>query len=313
MRRLALLFAIISCAAGLYGQQLTQYTQYVFNHFSVNPAVAGSNDCLDVRLGVRQQWVGFEGAPRTGWASMHGMLRQKGKPHIRNRHGLGAFVEADNAGNWGYTRFVLAYAYHIQMTQDAFLAFGAFAGGQQMKFDVGNIAAVNYDDPALFGRASSLIVPEITPGIWWYNKSGWAGLSYHQALGNRMNGVGEEARLSRHFMLSGGYRYRMGRRMALIPSTLIKKAGGSPFAIDLNALAEWNRTFALGLGLRGGDAITLMMRISFLGWFQLGYSYDVTTSRMRVASSNTHELILGINPCGREDDGRRMISCPAFE
>jgi hypothetical protein len=55
------------------------------------------------------------------------------------------------------------------------------------------------------------------------------------------------------------------------------------------------------------------MRLSFAEYFQLGYSYDVTTSKLRAAGSNTHELILGITPCGRADDGRRMISCPAFD
>ncbi|MDQ3100289.1 MAG: type IX secretion system membrane protein PorP/SprF [Bacteroidota bacterium] len=296
-----------------YAQQLTQYTQYVFNHFSVNPAVAGSKECLDVRLGVRQQWAGFEGAPRTGWASLHGMIRSRKKPYVTNRHGIGAFAEADNAGNWGYSRFLLAYAYHIKLMDDTYLAFGAFAGVQQMKFDIGNVYALDNNDPAVDGVASALVLPEITPGVWWYNKNAWAGASLHNALGNRMGGIGETARLSRHFMISGGYRYKFGPRMALISSTLLKKSGGSPLAIDLNLMAEWNRTFALGAGYRGGDALTLLMKLTFLKYIQFGYSFDLTTSKMRISSSNTHEFILGITPCGREDGGRRMISCPAFE
>ena len=312
IRRYALCLLIISVTSFAHAQQLTQYTQYVFNHFSVNPAVAGSRDCIDVRLGVRQQWVGFDGAPRTGWASLHGTLGKK-RGFNRNKHGVGAFVEADNAGNWGYTRFLLAYAYHLQMMQDTYLAFGAFAGAQQMKFDRGNVFAIDYTDPALAGNASSLVVPDITPGIWWYNKRSWAGVSLHNALANRIGDVGEEARLSRHFMISGGHRLILGQKMAVIPSALIKKSGASPFAIDINAMAEWNRTLSIGVGLRGGDALNLMLKLKFLGSFQLGYSYDITTSRLRAVSSNTHEIILGITPCGKESDGRRMISCPAFE
>ncbi len=311
--RCGLVISFLLIALAAQAQQLGQYTQYVFNHFSVNPAVAGSKECLDVRLGVRQQWSGFDGAPRTGWASMHGVLRPKGKPFIRNRHGIGGFVEADNAGHWGYTRFVLAYAYHLRMTQDAYISFGLFAGAQQMKFDVGNVVVVEYDDPAIQNRASVMVVPEITPGLWWYNKNAWAGVALHQAVGNRIEGIGQEARLARHFMLSGGYRYRMGPRMHLIPSMLLKKAGGSPFALDINAMAEWNKQIALGAGYRGGDAVVLLMRVGFLKYFQLGYSYDITTSRLRVAGNNTHELILGVTPCSGNDGGRRMISCPAFE
>lgn len=313
--RKTLPLVIIWCLLGgaLQGQQLTQYTQYVFNHFSVNPAVAGSKDCLDMRLGFRKQWVGFDGAPTTGWFSLHGTIRAKGKPFQPNKHGVGIFMEADEAGNWGYSRLLLAYAYHLQMSKDYYLSFGVFGGMQQMKFNFGNATLTNYDDPAMTGRASVLVVPDITPGIWFYNRSTWGGISMHNVLGNRIDGIGSDARLSRHIMLSAGHRFRMGPKMAFIPSALIKKAPGAPIAFDLNGMAEWGRVIGLGVGYRSGDAMVAMMKVGFLKYFQLGYSYDITTSRLRLGSSNTHEVILAITPCDKTNAGRRMISCPAFE
>jgi type IX secretion system PorP/SprF family membrane protein len=307
---LVLFHGLIGSASG---QQLTQYSQYVFYHFSVNPAVAGSKDCLDMRLGVRKQWLGFDGAPTTGWFSLHGTLRAKGKPFQPNKHGIGVFMEADEAGNWGYSRLLLAYAYHLQMAKEFYLAFGVFAGLQQEKFDFGNATVLNYDDPALTGRSSVLVYPDVTPGIWFYNKSTWGGVSLHNVVGNRIDGIGTEARLSRHLMLSAGHRFRMGRKMALVPSTLIKRSPGAPVAFDLNAMAEWGRVFGLGVGYRSGDAVVAMMKVGFLKYFQLGYSYDMTTSRLRLGSSNTHEVILAITPCDKGNAGKRMISCPAFE
>lgn len=309
----ALLSLLVPMAIAAQAQQLSQYTQYVFNHFSVNPAVAGSKDCLDVRLGYRKQWTGFEGAPVTGWASLHGTIKQKGKPFVANKHGVGVFVESDNAGNWGYTRFLLAWAYHMQMSRDYFLSFGFFGGAQQMKYDIGNSTLVQYGDPALDGKSSSVVYPEITPGVWAYNKVAWAGLSMHQALGNRIKDIGTDSRLARQFMLSGGYKYRIGRKTALVPSTLIKFSKGAPPALDINAMVEWNRQFALGAGYRNGDAVNFLMKVSFAKIFQLGYSYDVTTSKLRLASSNTHEIILAVTPCGKDDMSRRMINCPAFD
>ncbi len=309
------LLLLLSCFIALeaWPQLLSQYSQYVFNHFSINPAVAGSKDCLDVRLGFRQQWTGFEGAPTTGWASLHGTLKQKGKPYQANKHGVGLFVEADEAGNWGYTRFLLAYAYHIQMSKDYYMSFGFFGGLQQMKFDVGEATVLDPGDPAVEGRASVMVAPEITPGIWLYNKKAWAGLSIHQLLGNKMEGLGVDARLYRHLALSAGYKYRLGKNTAFIPSTLIKFAGGAPPALDLNAMLEWKRVVALGMGYRGGDAMVFMLKVGFLQYFQVGYSYDVTTSRMKVAGNNTHEIILAITPCSKAKLGRRMINCPAFD
>lgn len=310
--RSALLLLLMLAASSGHGQQLSQYTQYVFNHFSVNPAVAGSKDCLDVRLGYRKQWVGMEGSPTTGWASLHAAIRPKNSVN-KSKHGVGFFAESDQAGNWGYTRLALAYAYHMQMSRDYFLSFGFFGGAQQMKYDVGASTLVDYNDPALDSRATSLVIPEVTPGIWAYNKVAWAGLSMHQALGNRISGIGTDSRLARQFMLSGGYKYRIGRSTAFIPSLLLKKSKAAPWALDMNGMVEWQRKFALGAGYRAGDAVTLLMKVSFAKFFQLGYSYDLTTSRLRLGSANTHEIILAITPCSQADMSRRMINCPAFD
>ncbi|MEO8587786.1 MAG: type IX secretion system membrane protein PorP/SprF [Flavobacteriales bacterium] len=313
MRRWILTAWLAAIAMSTQAQQLSQYTQYVFNMFSVNPGVAGSKDCIDLRLGYRQQWTGFDGAPTTGWISLHGTIRQKGKPFQANKHGIGVFAESDNAGNWGYTRFLLAYAYHIQMSRDYFLSLGTFAGLEQVKFNVGDVIATDFNDPALAGKATVMLFPEITPGIWLYSKTMWAGLSLHQLVGNKYKDIGVDSHLSRHLMLTGGYKYRLAKKTALIPSALIKFAGGAPMAADLNCMVEYNRTLALGVGYRNGDALTILMKIGFMKFFQVGYSYDVTTSKLRVASSNTHEIVLAITPCARESVGRRAINCPAFD
>lgn len=309
-------FAVLAlCAISgvLRAQQLAQYSQYVFNQFSVNPAVAGSKDCLDLRLGYRQQWVGYEGAPTTGWVSMHGVLRAKGKPFQANKHGIGAFIEADDAGNYGYTSFLLAYAYHLQMSRDLYLSVGLFAGVRQVKLAVGELTLGQYDDPVVNSQASALVYPEITPGIWCYGKNAWMGLSIHQMLANRIGDVGLDSRFVRHVMASGGYRHRIARKTAFVSSGLLKVAGGSPPAFDINGMLEWNRTYGLGVGYRNGDAVVAMMKVGFLKFFQLGYSYDITTSRLRVASSNTHEVILAITPCRTDGMSKRMINCPAFD
>lgn len=307
----ALLFVLLGST--VQAQQLAQYSQYVFNHFSINPAVAGSKDCLDVRLGYRKQWDGFEGAPTTGWASLHGTIGAKKKGIQTSKHGIGAFVESDNAGHWGYTRFVLAYAYHIRLTQESHLAFGLYGGVQQMKLNVGEITLGDFNDPAIDGKASTLVFPDVTPGIWYYSKKAWAGASIHQVLGRPINDIGFESRMVRHYMLSAGYQYRIGKKTSFTPSTLLKYASGVPLAVDLNAMVEWNRVLGLGIGYRNGDALVAMMKLSFLQYFQLGYSYDLTTSKLRVAGRNTHEIILAITPCSRDDMSKRAIFCPAFD
>jgi type IX secretion system PorP/SprF family membrane protein len=311
MRTALLLLVLLPAVAG--AQQLAQYTQYVFNHFSVNPAVAGSKDCLDVRLGFRKQWLNFPGAPTTGWVSLHGAIRAKGKPFVANRHGIGGAIEADEAGALGYTRFNLAYAYHIQMAKDYFMSMGLFAGLTQMKLDLGKVRTIDAADPALSNDASVMVYPEITPGIWLYSKNGWAGLAIHQALGNKVKDLGTDSRLTRHFMASAGKRVRINRRLGFVPSAMLKYSTAAPLAIDVNAFLEYRRRMGIGVSYRNQDAVAFMIKLPFLKFFTLGYSYDINTSRLRVANSNTHEVILAIYPCGADDPAKNIVRCPVFE
>ncbi|MBL8002833.1 MAG: type IX secretion system membrane protein PorP/SprF [Flavobacteriales bacterium] len=312
MRYLALLLLLASGPAAV-AQQIAQYTQYVFNHFAVNPAVAGSKDCLDVRLGYRKQWVGFKDAPVTAWASLHGAIRPKGKPYQQNRHGIGAFIEADDAGPIGYTHFLLAYAYHIQTGKERYLSFGTFAGMKQFKLDVASLTLNNYNDPVVDSKGSVNVYPMVSPGVWLYGKQGWTGLSFFQLLGNPIPDVGVDARFTRHYLFSTGRRFRLSKEFALVPSTLVKMSPGSPLAIDLNASLDWRRKLSFGVGYRNQDAMTFMLRVPFLQYFSFGYSYDITTSKLKVASSNTHEFILAIYPCKPVDPSKRIVSCPVFE
>ncbi len=45
-------------------QQLPQFTQYMYNTISINPAYAGNRDAISVVGLHRSQWAGLEGAPK---------------------------------------------------------------------------------------------------------------------------------------------------------------------------------------------------------------------------------------------------------
>ena len=55
-----------------FAQQDAQYTQYMYNTLSINPAYAGSRDVLSVLGLYRNQWFNnIEGAPNTYTFSIH--------------------------------------------------------------------------------------------------------------------------------------------------------------------------------------------------------------------------------------------------
>ena len=63
--KILLLVIIISATfyVDSYAQQEAQYTQYMYNTLSYNPAYAGQRDVFSVVGLHRSQWVGLDGAP----------------------------------------------------------------------------------------------------------------------------------------------------------------------------------------------------------------------------------------------------------
>ena len=58
-------------------QQDPQYTHYMYNTLSVNPAYAGQRETLSVVGLHRTQWVGINGAPQTQSLGIHSPLRNE--------------------------------------------------------------------------------------------------------------------------------------------------------------------------------------------------------------------------------------------
>ena len=70
-------------------QQLPQFTQYMFNTVSINPAYAGSRETLSIVGLHRSQWVGLEGGPTTQTLSLHSpLINDNPKPIFSFRNGV---------------------------------------------------------------------------------------------------------------------------------------------------------------------------------------------------------------------------------
>ena len=84
--------AISLVSAKGFSQQDPQYTQYMYNMNVVNPAYAGSKENLSIGLLYRDQWSGFEGAPKTFTFNAHSPVGDK--------TGLGLSAISDEGSPW---------------------------------------------------------------------------------------------------------------------------------------------------------------------------------------------------------------------
>jgi type IX secretion system PorP/SprF family membrane protein len=105
-RNLSLVILLMAGAHSM-AQQLPQFTQYMYNTISINPAYAGSRETLSIVGLHRSQWVGLDGAPETQTLSIHSPLRNE-------KIGLGFSFINDQLGYENFSYLYADFSYTIQ-------------------------------------------------------------------------------------------------------------------------------------------------------------------------------------------------------
>ena len=118
MKRLLFLITIILFTGNIFAQYYQHYSQYLANGQAINPAFAGSREVLSTALLYRNQWVGFDGAPKTMTFSAHTPLNK-----LSSAIGLQLFSDRIGVSKHNFTRtgnYLLHYwaAKHKQHFRD---------------------------------------------------------------------------------------------------------------------------------------------------------------------------------------------------
>lgn len=300
IRHTLLLLSII-LVAQVDAQQLPQLTQYQFNDYVVNPAVAGSRPFFEIRSAHRYQWVGIQDAPRTFTFS--------GSSPVGEKMGVGGYIFTDIVGPTRRTGFQFSYAYHLKLTQDIKLSLAVSAGMLQFLIDGSKIQFHDPGDPVLDEQLRGDLLPDAKFGFYLYGERFWFGATAPQLLQNKVYFLDQASTLSRmedHYYMIGGYRLPIGDDWRVEPSFLLKYTTPVPLKIDVTATIRYKDTFWLGAGFRTNDAYSAMVGYWLKKTFQFGYSYDIITSNLQNYSTGTHEVMLAVT-IGKDPATREVV------
>ena len=96
-----------------------------------------------------------------------------------------------------------------------------------------------------------------------------------------------------HIFSEAGYRILLDEDFNLIPSVMVKYVDPLPVQIDFNAKLQYQDFLWVGASLRTYDGFAAMVGLNVSNAFNIGYSYDLTTSRLNTVSKGTHEIVIG--------------------
>ncbi|MBL4746267.1 MAG: type IX secretion system membrane protein PorP/SprF [Flavobacteriaceae bacterium] len=285
--KILFLVAILTISTGsLQAQQDPQYTQYMYNTMSVNPAYAGTSGVFRIIGLHRSQWVNLEGAPKTQTLGVDTSL---GK-----RTGLGINIINDIRGPARETYFDANFSYTIPTGVHTSLSFGLKAGARLFNVDFSKGTSEQQGDPNL-QNIDSKILPSFGAGIYLHHDTKWyLGLSVPNVLtsdyyNDNLQRVAEE---QLHFFLIGAYVFDLTDAVKFKPAFLGKAVNGAPLSVDFSANFLIHNRLTLGVAYRWDDAVSALAGIQVNQGLFIGYGYDYTTSELKNVSNGSHELML---------------------
>ncbi|MHA7942329.1 PorP/SprF family type IX secretion system membrane protein [Formosa sp. 3Alg 14/1] len=282
---LVLLLSLFFMTPKLHAQQDSQYTQYMYNTVSINPAYAGSRESLSM-LGIyRNQWVGLDGAPETLNFSAHSPIGIKGV-------GIGVGFLSDKIGPTSEDLLSVDFSYTINLANELKLAFGIKGGISMWNLDPTKLNIHNQNDVTLDQQSHNS--PIVGTGLYLYSDKWYVGLSTPNFLETtHYDDIQASTFTERaHLYLIGGYVFKMNSGLKLKPAFLVKSVTGSPLALDLSLNALINNGLTVGFSYRLDAAVSVLAGFQLTDTIMIGYAYDYDTTELGNYNDGSHEILL---------------------
>jgi len=267
-----------------FSQQDSQFTQYMYNTVSINPAYVGSRDVLNINLLHRSQWVGVEGAPVTQTFSIDSPLG--------NKTGVGLTMFRDAIGPSIETNFSIDFSYTIPFEKVMF-AFGMRGGVNYLNIDFGRLNIHNPNDLLLQNNVKK-ISPVIGAGAYLYTDKWYFGVSSPSLLNTNHYKESTKTKVAEriHFYAIGGYVFDLSNTIQFKPAVLFKVTKGAPFALDISTNFLFNKRFTLGASYRLDASMNALVGFQVSRRLMLGYAYDYDLTDIGKYVKGSHEFFL---------------------
>lgn len=286
-RALLLVAFAIGCTSMVQGQKEPQYTQYMYNIGSFNPAYVGTTETPEITAMYRTQWIGLDGAPTT-------MRLGTNIPLSNEKMGVGFNVINDNLGPMGQTFIDVAYSYQLNLSESTKLSFGVDVGGSLLNIDFSKGTFENPGEPILGQEKINNFYLTIGAGMFMYDENWYLGASIPNFLTDATYNqeVATVIEDKMQFNFIGGYVFDLSETIKFKPAFLINYINGSPLNTNVSANFMFNEKFVFGASYRFGNAVSALAGFQVSDPIYFGVSYDYSINGLGEYNSGTPEVVL---------------------
>lgn len=285
---LTLVTVMVGTMQMVHSQKEPQYTQYMYNIGSFNPAYVGTTESPEIIALYRAQWLDIPGSPRT-------IRLGANIPLSNEKMGLGFNAVSDQLGPVTQTYVDLAYSYQFNLSESTKLSFGMDAGGSFLNLDFAKGTFKNPGEPILGREQVSEFYPTIGAGMFLYEDDIWYfGVSVPNFLteGIYNDDVATIIEDKMQFNFIGGYVFDLSESLKFKPAVMANYINGAPWNFNISANFLINDRFTLGASYRFDNAVSGLAGFQIGSSLFMGYAYDYNTNPLGEFNNGSHEIVL---------------------
>ena len=293
--------AIIFFSLIYQGQQNVNYSNYLENSFYLNPAVANLGK-KSLNIIYRNQWAGFEGAPKTTFLSYQSSFSHKQDVKSYSFSNFGGFLQNENIGAFKSVKINISYSYSFLLSSNWRLSFGSFLGVQQLGLDVTDVSLFDPNDPLLDVSNFSLF-PDFSIGLSLCNNNNFFGISAKQVFQNNWNKlINTDLSKNESSIVFIGAKKMALSNICFTPNIMLDFTGQFKPKLIAGLKIDYKHVVSTGIAIRNDNSVLGQFIIMVSNNIQISYAQDFTFSNILLSPLNSSEFMVSYISSIRENN-----------
>ncbi|AMQ55614.1 type IX secretion system membrane protein PorP/SprF [Algoriphagus sanaruensis] len=305
---LSVLFLLLLSSVAVFSQSRKNISQFSHLQGYLNPALTSYEGSMVKGL-VRNQWAGWEGAPKTYYVSAEFDFSDLFSGSELGKNAVGLNLLNDEYGAFRETELILSYSSRIRVSDRAGLRLGAGVNINSIRLDASRLTTEQSNDPRLAqygGGFANMNVLDFNLGMSLTHPSYYVSYGVHNVnQGSISSGDIFMERKPRVGIAQAGYRTELNDQMTLIANGMFRTQADLPSNLEFNLKFLFYEKFWLGVGHRYDYANNMQLGL-LMGKMRFGYVYEWPMLKSYLLPNPTHEFMISLRLFDREDERVQM-------
>jgi type IX secretion system PorP/SprF family membrane protein len=306
MKKYSILILLVLAALGVQAQNRKQVSQFSLFQQYFNPALTGYEGSM-VKTFYRDQWTGFEGAPRTfslsGELNVAHLAGKMTPAQARNlelapvKNAVGIAILRDHFGPFQETQFNVSYGSRVRLTRTMSLRMGVALAYQLNRLNPEKVLVEDLSDPEyqhLFDVDNNQTHKfDVNAGLMLTDRFFYLGYAIQDLARGRLTAGDKyyQKFYPLHHVVQAGYRKSMTDDLGLVFNSIFRYDTKLKATAEAQVKGVWDNRFWAGAGYRHDLAMTFIAGVR-VDQFRIGYAREIASGKSQGINTGTNELMI---------------------